>query len=378
LAALVRARAGEASLTRLLRENTRLLATKVIERAGTTGEHYITRSRREWWAMLRSAGGGGILTAGTAALKFVITWGHLPILVEGLLNAANYVGSFLAMQMLGFTLATKQPSMTAAALAAAWSGSDVARRAEELVRMIARMTRSQLAAALGNVGLVVPSAIGLEWWYRKTYGGPFLDEKTAAYVVHSLDPLHLKTIWYAVLTGVFLWLASLGAGWLENWATYRRLPDAVEEHRLGRLVGKRIMRWLAGSLRRQVAGAGGSISLGVLLAFMPLLGKGFGLPIDVRHVTLSAGSLTLAGCALGWERVMTGEFLAAAIGVVVIGLLNFGVSFLLALGVAMRGRGVPAREIGRLILRLMGRVLRRPGEFLYPPATETETAAHHP
>jgi site-specific recombinase len=377
LSTLVLARIGDLSLARLFRESTRLLARKVIERVGTTGEHYITATRGEWWKMLGSAGGGGVLTAGTAAGKFLIVWMKLPVLIEGILVACDYAGSFLLMQFMGFTLATKQPSMTAAALADAWRSADAAHRVDDVVSMIARMTRSQLAAAIGNVGLVIPAAIGLELWHRSLYGRSFLDEKAAAYVIHSLDVTEPSTIWFASLTGLFLWMASLGAGWLENWAVYRRLPDAIEQHRLGRVVGRRTMRYFSGVFRRQVAGAGGSISLGALLAFMPMIGKGFGIPIDVRHVTLSAGSLTLAGCALGWHHVRDPHFIAAAIGVLVIGVLNFVVSFLLALMVAMRGHGVGMTTIWAVARRLVARVLRRPFEFIYPPAGVAPTTPHH-
>ena len=43
--------------------------------------------------------------------------GTSPLFIDGVLSAIDYAGSFIVMQLLGFTLATKQPSMTAAALA---------------------------------------------------------------------------------------------------------------------------------------------------------------------------------------------------------------------------------------------------------------------
>jgi site-specific recombinase len=68
------------------------LARKIIERAGHTGEHYITSSRGEYFKMLLSAGGGGVLTAGTAALKFLIGWAHLAVR-RGMLAATNYAAA---------------------------------------------------------------------------------------------------------------------------------------------------------------------------------------------------------------------------------------------------------------------------------------------
>ena len=103
LSALAASRVDDRSLRGLLRNNLRLLARKVIERAGHTGEHYVTSSRREWWAMIASAAGGGVLTAGTVVLKFLTKWGHHAPFVEGMMSAGNYTASFIVIQLCGFT-----------------------------------------------------------------------------------------------------------------------------------------------------------------------------------------------------------------------------------------------------------------------------------
>ena len=48
---------------------------------------------------------------------------------------------------------------------------------------------------------------------------------------------HIVIGGFAAFTGVLLWLSSIGAGWLENWAVYRRLPEAIAEHRIKRIIG---------------------------------------------------------------------------------------------------------------------------------------------
>jgi site-specific recombinase len=281
------------------------------------------------------------------------------------------------MQLVGFTLDTKQPSMTAAALAAALRSSDATRRVTELVGLIARLTRSQLAAAMGNVGMVVPTCMAFDYvWFLRTQQH-FLDVKTAEYVVQSLHPLESPVIWFATLTGVYLWLSSLAAGWLENWAVYRRLPEAIEQHRLGNLFGRKFMLRLANGFRHQIAGFGGSMTLGTLLGVMPMLGKGFGLPIGAAHVTLSAGALTFAGCALGLDTVLTRHYAGSVIGIACIGLLNFGVSFVLALWVALRARSMVNREKLHLVRELLGRFLRKPWEFFFPPKAEKDSETIH-
>jgi site-specific recombinase len=372
---LLESRQRDLSITQLMRANMQLLARKIIERAGQTGEHYITATRTEYWKMLASAGGGGILTAGTAGMKYVIGWAKLPFFVEGLLSSANYAGSFLLMQLCGFTLATKQPSMTAAALAGALRDRSDGRM-DALVTQIARITRSQLAAALGNIGLVIPAAYGVDFIFHANTGRSFLDADTAAYVLHSLHPTHSGTIPYAAFTGVLLWMSSVAAGWLENWAVYQRLPEGIEHHPIRKLIGQRATNWLARAFSRNVSGFGGNTTLGVLLGMIPVMGKFMGLPLDVRHVTLSTGALVFAACSLGRSALREPDFIWACVGIAIIGMLNFGVSFVLAMMVALRARGAESGDRLRVIAAVIRRLFTSPLSFVFPPKGEVSSGHH--
>ncbi len=378
LAELVGSRVRDRRIGDIVRGNLHLLARKIIERAGHTGEHYITSTRGEYFKMLLSAGGGGVLTAGTAALKFVIAGAHYAPFVEGMLAATNYAVSFLTMQLFGFTLATKQPSMTAAALAHTLRESAGHPDLSALVSIIARITRSQLAAAIGNIGLVIPAAFAFDTVWRAHAGKPFLDAASADYVLHSLHPTHSGTIFYAALTGVLLWMSSIAAGWLENWAVYRRLPEAIAGHRWGRFLGRRSMVYFSRFFARNISAFGGNTALGFMLGMTPVMGKFFGLPLDVRHVTLSTGALTLSALAIGSEAFQSEAFWAAAVGIVIVGCLNFGVSFVLALAVALRARQVERSDRMRLMLSVLATFARSPFQFFIPPRQDHPTRVHGP
>jgi site-specific recombinase len=215
--------------------------------------------------------------------------------------------------------------------------------------------------------------------WQRTTGAAFLDAATAKSVVASFDPLGSGTIFFAAVTGVLLWVSSLAAGWFENWVVYRRLPEAIEHHRYGKQLGHGRMVRIARFLEREAAGFGGSIALGFLLGMVPVFAKFFGLPIDVRHITLSTGSLTLALSSVGVGAVGWGAVAAAIVGIALIGLLNFGVSFALALVVALRARDVPRGERRTLPGAVARHFLRRPAEFFYPPrdAGPPEAATQH-
>lgn len=376
---LIRENIRDRSASALVRSSIRQLARKVIERAGETGEHYITGSRAEWKQMLRSAAGGGALTALTTVMKYLLAAWQLPgLFLQGFAASLNYSISFTLMHFLGFTLATKQPSMTAATLAGALGEARGGRDYVGLADSIARTARSQLAAVIGNLGAVIPVALCIDVLWRVSTGHGFLAADKAHYTIESLDPLHTGTIFYAALTGVLLWGSSMIAGSLENWAVYRRLPEAIGKHRrLRRWFGNAFAQRAARFLAKNVSVVGGSVSLGFLLGMTTVFGSFFGLPLDVRHVTLSTGSLTFAAASLGPQMAMDSGLLRAIAGIGIIGMLNFGVSFALALMVALRAREVSRADtlrVGTLVLR---RFFRDPRPFFYPPKNGGDAHAKH-
>ena len=357
------------SIRRLCGDDLRLLARRIVERHGDTGEHYIARDRREYRGMWGAALGGGLVTTVTAALKLMIVKLHLAPLPEGLLAGLNYAGSFLFIQSMHFALATKQPSMTGARLAAIVSKTGGRQRVDQLADHFADTVRTQLAAALGNIVAVSAGAFALDAILRLALGHALLDPAKAHSVLADLNPWASGTIVFAALTGVILWASGLIGGWFENWIVAHRLPEAIAQHPLGRRLGRaRLERWGA-ALGRNAAAWGGSIALGMLLGLTPELGRVIGIPLDVRHVTLSTGMLAFAASAASptVDAIPWVEIGWAALGIALIFVLNLAVSFLLALGLALRAHGVPMFETLRLGRKIVGRFAHDPWAFLGPP-----------
>jgi site-specific recombinase len=370
LDSVVVGRLAHGSLAQLGHDNLQLLARKIVERAGQTGEHYIARNRAEYWHMWLAAAGGGLLTVGTAAIKMKVTHLGLAAFPEGFLSGLNYAVSFVLLQTLGLVLATKQPSMTAAKLASIVRDNRGESRTEEIVTYFARIFRSQLAAALGNVIVVSLGAVAFDRLWRWWTGNPYLSEELAIYALVSLSPVSTGTAIYAMLTGVILWLSSLIGGWIENWYVYNRLPQGLKELAIGKRLGEgRLGRWVD-ALSRNVSGWGVSISLGFMLGMTPEIGRVLGLPLDVRHVTLNTGIMSLGAAALGRDWLRQGWFLFACGGIAVTFVLNLTVSFLLALRLALQAFNVPLAE-QRLVLRaLVHSFFKQPRRFLLPPKNE--------
>jgi site-specific recombinase len=363
---VMRARFEDLSISAVVHENTALLARKIVERTGKTGEHYIANTRNEYWHMWKAALGGGLLTVVTAAIKIKITQAQLPPFFEGLLVGTDYAASFLILQAFGLALATKQPSMTAATYAKIVRMTQGGERLEKLTDFISRITRTQLAAALGNLLTVALGAILFAGMWSRLFAAPYLGPSSARYVYESLNPLASGTGLYAALTGVILWISALAGGWVENFATYNRVGEAIADHPLGRRFGIDRMKRVANSFERNISGWGTSVVLGYLLGFIPLLGRFFGIPLDVRHVTLSTGTLALAAASLGKDWLYRGWFIHTLFGIAVIFVLNLGVSFGIASWVALRAHDVPYSDQLQLLGYVVKSFFRSPWRFLYP------------
>lgn len=354
------------SISTLFAQNISLLARKVVERAAETGEHYITRTKAEYNHLVRAAAGGGAITSLTVYMKVFILSLGLSNFGEGIGAALNYSISFVAIQLLGFTLGTKQPAMTAPALAAKMSDVDTEKGMKSLVDDIVYIIRSQVAAVTGNVLLVVPCAILIDAFYFLMSGTHILSEKNALYAFKSTDIVG-PAVLYAGVTGILLWASSIIAGWVDNWfalnslgRTLRRSPPLLA------ILGQRATKRIVYFLEHNISGLAGNISLGFLLGMFPEIMKFLGVPLDIRHVTLSSGSLGAALPVLGLDFLRTPEFWRAVVGVIFIGFFNVMVSFSMALWIAVRARGIRPRQQLAIRSAVLQRLRSQPFTFLFP------------
>ncbi len=381
LGQVIEGRLSDRSLRSLLRENLNLIARKMVERTGHSGEHYIAHSRAEYWHMWRAALGGGLFTVFTAAIKMRIVDAGLPMFVEGFLSGTNYAVSFVILQMLGLVLATKQPAATAATFAGIIRNNRGDRRSSKLSSFVAHITSTQLAAAIGNVVAVSIGAVIFERLWLLIFSHSYLSEHSAEHIYETLHLTGSGTAFFAIVTGVILWMAALAGGWFENLAVYYRFSDAVAQHPIGTRIGDSTMHKIARVLSRNLGGWSTSIVLGYLLGFTPVLGHFFGIPLDVRHVTLSTGTLALAAARFGFISLGRTWFYHAVAGIAVIFVLNLCVSFSISAFVALRAYNVPPAEQWRILRFILKDALRSPLPFIFPkyvgngqtaPADESE------
>ncbi len=364
-AGVVRALAQQGSLRDVVGTAAGRLSRKIVEHTGDSGEDYVARDKQEWRTHFRLAAWGGAVVVITALLKFGILALPFAPLWLGVALSLNYAFNFVFMQLNHYILASRQPSMTAAALAKALERpADY----EAEIELVAGITRSQVAAVLGNILVIVPLALGMDYVMLRLTGSTIISALTAEYVFVNHQPFRSFVLPYACVTGLFLWLSSLAAGWAINWSAYRHLPEAMrQDPRVSRLVGKKGARRLSHIVEHNIGGIAGYVTLGFLLGLVPVVfSKFLGIALDVPHVSLSTAFLSFSVL----PRWLAGEFVwpdvvRMVIAVVFIGAINIGVSFALALRTAMRARGLGRGQRQGIFRALRGAFAAHPARFFW-------------
>ncbi len=368
---LVAANARRHGIRSLWQDNVKLLSRSVTQQASETGEHYITSNRAEYLGMLRSGAGAGFIIAVMAWIKIQIEGMGLGEGATTLWVSLNYGLGFVLIHILHFTVATKQPAMTAARLAAAIEESDKGTaNPAKLADLLVQVGRSQFVAVLGNVSVALPVAIGLGWLYHLTVGIPMLDSQGVDYQLHQLSPVAGLALFHAAIAGVWLFVAGLISGFFDNRCAYLDLPGRLRDHPgLSRLLSRDRRQRLADFIEHNYGALAGNFFFGVLLGVTGYIGYLLSLPLDIRHVAFASANL---GYTIAVQLPGVLEFLLYLLFVLLVGAVNLWVSFGLALYVALKARGTRIGALDRLLKAYGRRILDRPREFLLPPPVESE------
>ena len=356
------------SLRELMQTNTELLSLQITERAGKSGEHYVTNTRAEWMAMLNSALGAGFIVGFMATIKILFSKMLLAPFGYALLYSLNYSSGFMLVHVLHFTIATKQPAMTAALIARAIDEGK--QKLDELAELIVRVIRSQFIAIIGNIGLAMPTAFAIAWlWYGFT-GHHLASPEKSMHLLHELDPLNSLALPHAAIAGVCLFLSGLISGYYDNKASYAHIPERLRQlNWLRKLLGEARLQSVTEYIGNNLGALAGNFFFGIMLGSIGQFGAFFGLPVDIRHITFSSANLIFAIVGLD-HQISWQLFLYSLSGVILIGIVNLSVSFSLALLVALRSRRVSFGQSNHLLSLLWQRLRSGTRDFFLPGKEE--------
>lgn len=373
---LVRSENSRNSVRELWSQTVDLLSSRIVTNASKAGEQYITTGRAEFFKLFRSATGAGLVVVISALAKIALmSEGRSPF-AQALIYSMVYAAAFIVMYVCHFSLATKQPAMTANVIAKTIEGDGSKKnRLEALTDLIVRTFRSQFIALVGNLVVVVPLTVYIAHMILQRDGQQYVDLEKAHHFLEDANFFSIHVWIWAATTGVCLFLTGLVSGYYDNKAAYDHIPQRVAQIRwLRRLIGKSGAQRVAAYVENHLGGLMGSIFFGIMLGSVGAVGRIFGLPIDTLHVTFTSANTAYAITALG-DSLNAHEIMVAVAGVSVIGLMNLLVSFGLALFVAMRAQGV-SFESGRGLLGGLGRrLIYSPRQFFWPPRESKEPPA---
>lgn len=345
-----------------------LLAVRVTENAARSGEHYICDTPADYGRMWRSAAGAGVLISLMALLKIKAAALHAPLFGEAFMYSMIYGLGFVTIFLLGMTVATKQPAMTAQTLASLIGDLKLNRSAdlERLVDVIAAVSRSQLAAIAGNVMVALPVAIAVGLGLGFLADVPPITVDKGAHLLADLDPLSWA-LPHAAIAGFYLFLSGLITGYFDNRAAYADIGPRLARLRwLRALFGQERAERIGNYIQERLGGIMGNFLFGCMLGSTGVIGTILGLPLDIRHIAFASANL---GYALtGFQFELPLQAVAwAAFGIAAIGFTNLAVSFTLALRTAMRARGIQFEHGGPLLKALWVRLRLQPRSFVLPP-----------
>lgn len=353
------------SIAMLWQSNTQLLSKQVTQCAGQSGEHYVTSTRQEWLSMGYSSLKAGFFVAFMALFKSLTSKLMLAPIGYALLYAFNYSFGFMLIHIAHGTLATKQPAMTASLLAQSFERSKV--KLHHLVELIVDVLRSQFIAICGNIALAFPTAVLIGWAWERITGDHLLGDIKAHKILEELNLTNPSTLIYAAIAGVCLFASGLISGYYDNKAKYNHISARLARWSwLNKLLGQARSYRVAHYIDSNLGALAGNFFLGLMLAFVAPIGGFLGLPIDIRHVTLSSANLGLALYDLrfniGWQEASWVVF-----GILMIGVVNLTVSFALALWVALTSKGGDSFKETTLTKLMFHRFVSRPQDFFFPP-----------
>lgn len=369
---LIGAAVEQYSTRELRRSSIRMLARSITENKSHHGEHYITRNRREYVNMFYSAAGGGIVIALMALLKIHIGTLGLSEFATSLLSGLNYGIGFMVIHMLNFTVATKQPAMTAASFAEQVTQNERGSALNtKLAKLLIDVCRSQSVAVFGNVTLAILLAGIIAAFYAAYHHQPLLSPDNVAYQLKSVSVLTQPALWYAAIAGVWLFCSGIIAGFFDNRADYLDLRRRLTVNPvLRKIMPSKIRAYFAEYVHLHYGSLLGNFIFGILLGMTGYFGHLLNLPLDIRHVAFSSANLGYAAVSGG---IGTRAFLYGIAGVLSIGIVNLLVSFSLALFVALRSRGTQIGSMTTLLKSIWVEIKTNPLKLVYPVQTDSES-----
>ena len=374
---LIRYNCYKNNVRQFISESTQLISYEITQHTAKTGEHYITESRSEYFKMLRGSLGGGMIVGIACIVKIFLAKADTSYFGSAVLYSMNYALWFITIYLLGFTLATKQPAMTASALVRALEQGarkqgKSGEKYDAFAILFARVFRSQFIAFVGNVVTAFSVPLLLVWLIDMAFNFNLGGAKWHGLITDQ-SPVHSLALLHAAIAGVYLFLSGIISGSISNRDKHNQVYYRIQEHPLlKKSLGRKRTARLSKVYEKRSAGVISNFWFGVFMGTTASIGLFLGLNIDVRHITFASGNLALG--IYGSNFLVTKSLLFWGIfGVALIGVVNFAVSFGLSLGLAFRSRDMSLFELQSVFSSVFQHFKSKPLTFFFPIEKRTKS-----
>ena len=362
---ILRYKSHKNNLRDLVSDSTRLMSHLITNHTAETGTHYITSTFKAYMKMFWKASGGGVIVGALCILKMLYSYIPTSDFAHAFLFSMNYAMGFVMIYLMHFTLATKQPAMTAATMAKVLSEGDRTNTYTEFAHVVSQLFRSQFIAFIGNVLMSFPVALAMIYGLEILFKQNFAFEKSTK-LLYDLDPFQSKAILHACIAGVFLFMSGVISGNISNNSVFYQIPKRIAKNpSINYFFGPRFAKQLSIYYSKNWAGIISNFWFGVFLGATAPIGLFLGLDLDIRHITFAAGNFALG--LYGKDFVVTSyTFWVSFVTVFVIGFFNFAVSFGLSMLLAFRSRKVEINEAKEIFREIFRYFIRNPFRFFFP------------
>lgn len=369
---MLRYKSHRNNIRELIDDSTRLISHLITSHTAETGTHYIATSAKEYLKMFWKASAGGVVVGFLCVFKMLFSSVQGSEFSHAVLYSLNYALGFTVIYLLHFTLATKQPAMTAATMARVLS-DEKAKSSDyrEFANLVAKLFRTQFVSFVGNVLWVFPVSMaiiyGLDWFLDENLAQPKADK-----LLKDLNFLESKAILHACIAGVFLFISGVISGNISNQSLFHQIPKRIAQSPfIQKTFGIKFAQKLSDFYVKNWAGIISNMWFGVFLGMIAPLGIFLGLDLDIRHITFSAGNFALGLYSRGFD-ISNYELWISLATITLIGFFNFIVSFGLSMFLAFRSRKVNFGEVTKIYHEIFRFFLKNPLRFFIPLKSELD------
>ncbi len=362
---ILRYKSHKNNISELINDSTRLLSHLITNHTAEVGAHYITSTRKEYLKMFYKASGGGIIVGALCVLKML--YGYIPgsDFSHAFLYSMNYAMGFIMIYLMGFTLATKQPAMTAATMTKVLSEENSQRNNTEFAHLVSKLFRSQFIAFVGNVLLSFPVALAIIYGLDVFFSQNMAVEKSDK-LLKDLDPFQSKAILHASIAGFYLFISGIISGNIGNNSVFYQIPERIAKNiSIRRLFGIKFAKNLSKYYAKNWPGIVSNFWFGIFLGATAPIGLFFGLDLDIRHITFAAGNFAIGLYGKDFS-VDSYTFWISFITVFLIGFFNFLVSFSLSMFLAFRSRKLNFGQVSEIYKEIFKYFIKHPLKFFFP------------